>query len=61
MTDASFWASGYALMIEREKIELEKANVRTSRIRIKYVLARRPENLNLLQGVFDKLPRIFRI
>ena len=63
MTDASFRASGYALMIEEDnnkKINSKK-NVCTSRIRIKSIFPSSTKNVYLLQRIPTNLPCIPRI
>ena len=61
MTDASFRASGYALMIEEEKTQLKKENLRPSRIWFESFLTSSTKNVHLLQrirGNLSCLPRI---
>ena len=62
-TEASFRASGYALMIEKmmKKIEFKEKNICTSRIPMKSVLPSTPKNVNLLQRVPGNLPRVPRL
>ena len=60
MTDASFRASGYALMIEEEndkKTQFEKENFCPGRIWIESVFPSSAQNINLLQRIFGNLPQ----
>ena len=61
MTDASFRASGYALMIEENderKNTLQTENLRTSSVRITSFFTCTTENVHLLQGILGNLPRL---
>ena len=64
MTDASFRASGYALMIEEEndkKTQLQKENFCTCSNWIKSIFTGTTEDVNLLQRISGNLPRVPRI
>ena len=56
MTDASFQASGYALMIEKNEEIFRTCSVRVTRF-----LTSATKDVNLLQRVFRHIPRISRI
>ena len=64
MTDASFRASGYTVMIEEDndkKIQVKKENFRPSRIRIESFFTSTTENVNLLQRIPSNIPCICQI
>ena len=63
MSDASFSASGYALMIEDndDKKILSKKNVRLSRLQIPRVLSVPTQNVIILQRMSCSLPRFSRV
>ena len=63
MTDASFRASGYALMIEEENDKKlnSKKNFCSCRIWIKSILTSTTETVNLSRRISGNLPRILRI
>ena len=63
MTDASFRALGYALIIEEDhdKKLNSKKNVGSRSIRIKSVITSSTENVNLLQRISGNLPCFPRI
>ena len=62
MTDASFRASGYALMIEEDNDKKlnSKKNFRPSRMRIEIVFSSSTKNVNLLQRVLRNITCICR-